>query len=148
LASTACATSMGGRAPSRPTDTEARVTHYTDDNGLEVTTFVARAEQVVSGTSSVFARGTADHVVLTPRPLHPPHQAANQATGHFDTDVVTSASSTAGGAASSDKWRYEGVLGGQHAFETHDVPVTIRAFGRVSSEPDYSSYSGIVRATG
>lgn len=140
--------SSGGGLRSAPTDAEARVTRYADDNGLEVTTFVARAERPVTSSTNVFVRGVADHVVLTPRPLHPPHQRANQPTGHFDADVVTSASSTAGGAAGADKWRYEGVLGGQRTFEVSEVPITVRAFGRVSSEPDYSSYSGIVRATG
>jgi hypothetical protein len=148
-ATAACGCAHGGSGVrSRPGNAEVRGFYYSDDDGLDVTTVAARVEQPVSPNVSFDARGLVDHIVLTPKPLNPGHaHDANQPTGHRDADVVTSASSTVAGGAVADKWRYEGLLGGRFDGTTGGLPFTVRALGRTSSETDYKSYSGVVRAS-
>lgn len=141
--------SEGSPLRGQPVAAEVRGYQYHDNDGLDVTTVAARVEQPLSPRASIDVRGLADHIVIEPKALNPGHEHVErgQATGHRDADVVTSASSTVGGGAVSDKWRYEGLIGGRLYGTAGGLPYAVRALARTSSETDYKSYSGLLRGS-
>jgi hypothetical protein len=131
----ALAPSLGQR-----TLVEARAHHYQDSSGLLVGTYGAGARQRFRG-GAVEARALADYVRVEPTRLFDPTQPDRSAP-----DAVTSASATAGGGAVARKWRFEGQLGGDVEREVRGLPISVGAIARASTERDYRSVSGALRA--
>lgn len=141
----------GEGAPSyraRAGTADARFGYYGDDQGLSVVTVAVLAEQPIAREVAITAQAVIDHVAV--RRSEEVHQAGgNQATGHQHegVDAVTSASVSVTGGDSLDKTRYEGTLGAAIDLGSRATPVQMRPSVRVSSEPDYQSYSGRLSTT-
>lgn len=140
----ACAHADGvPNAGSRPGVADARVAYFADDQGLTVVSIATAIEQPVSRPISVIAKALVDHIEVH-RDIEITRDTGNQPTGHMhdDADAVTSASVSSTGGNSLAKTRYEGTLGAAVEFEVSDVPTRVQPTVRVSSESDYTSYSG------
>jgi hypothetical protein len=140
-----------GAAPGwreRPGTADARLYYYSDNHGLSVITAGAVVEQPVSRRVAVSAQGLVDRIVVQ-APKHVHEDTAGQPTGHQhdDVDVVTSASVTVTGGDRLEKTRYEGIAGVNVDMGLAAVPTRVQATARVSTEPDYKSYSGRLRLT-
>ena len=132
----------------QPGSTELRAFYYFDNSGLSVATLAAQADQPISGHLTLSARTVADSVTLERKPLVVSSEGlAGQPTGHpqHEPDVVTSASATVAGGSIAQKWRLEGQLALSGGFEVRGLPLSLRAQMRISQEPDYKSYYGLVR---
>jgi hypothetical protein len=133
----------------RPGTAEVRSYYYTDNSGLDVTTFGAHVEQPVGRSTTMVGQFLTDHITLFGRQQidpgtltlggfsagHPPHT---------DPDVVTSASAIVsnGHGKGSDKRRYEAVAALETGDTMADHLVSGRISARVSEEPDFHSVAG------
>jgi hypothetical protein len=121
---------------------EARAAHYQDSSGLLVGTYGVWALQPLPGPFRAEARALADYVRLDPgRGFDPADPEANRSA----PDAVTSASATAGGGQVSSEWRFEGQLGLDVEGQLGGGPASAGVIARVSTEPDYKSWSTAVR---
>lgn len=117
---------------------------YADDQGLTVVTAGVEAEQPVSGEVSVVLTGLVDRITVV-QPDAIAQDTGGQLTGHahVGVDSITSASVTVTGGERLEKTRFEGTAGA--AYDTGAL--RIEGTARVSSEPDFASYSGRLEAT-
>lgn len=143
-----CASTPDAAWRQRPGSAELRAFYYFDNSGLSVATVGAVADQPVSRHLTVSARTFVDNITIERKPLViGTADLAGQPTGHpqHDPDVVTSASSTVAGGGIAHKWRVEGQVALTGAWEARGNPLSLRAQLRISQEPDYKSYYGLVR---
>lgn len=147
-AGSGCASAPDAAWRQRPGSAELRAFYYFDNSGLSVATVGAVADQPISKHLTVSARTFVDNITIERKPLVVGMaDLAGQPTGHpqHDPDVVTSASSTVAGGEIAKKWRVEGQLALTGAFQARGLPISLRAQVRVSQEPDYRSFYGLVR---
>lgn len=143
-----CASAPDAAWRQRPGSAELRAFYYFDNSGLSVATVGAVADQPVSKHLTLSARAFVDSITIERKPLVVgTADLAGQPTGHpqHDPDVVTSASSTVAGGEIAKKWRVEGQVALSGAWEVRGLPLSLRAQLRISQEPDYKSYYGLVR---
>lgn len=127
----------------RPTVVDARAYHYEDSTGLLVGTYGAGLRQPLPAGLTVEARALADYVRLDGRTAFDPTRPGADRSA---PDAVTSASATAGGGEVAEEWRFEGLVGLDLERAPGGVPVTVGATARASTEPDYHSFAGALRA--
>jgi hypothetical protein len=141
----------GTAARETRTAAAARGYRYSDDSGLTVTTLAAEAEVSPRRSVMLEGRAIAERIQV--------HAGAGEGAlagheghaGHShgatpEVDVVSGASTTARAGTDSSLWRYEGQLGAHAGVGTRAAPADFGVEGRISTEPDYLSLSGI--ATG
>jgi len=145
LASPGCAGGLPARGAS-PGVAEGRAYVYSDNSGLIVTTAALDVAQPLTPDLTAHARAVADRILLERAPLEVEHQAGNQATGHHDPDVVSSASAFAAGGEVARKWRFEGTAGLTLAGEVLELPSEVGASIRAGTEPDYGAVSAALSA--
>lgn len=126
LASTTCA---HRGADTRPSEAELRAFFYTDDEGLQVVTTGAQLTQRLPWGDTLTLEAGLDAIELEP------------------VDVVSGASVIADGDSGLTEQRYEVAPGYSVALGSAEAPIDLGVRGRVSSEPDYTSWSGEVGAT-
>jgi Protein of unknown function (DUF3570) len=132
----------------RPGTSEARLYYYRDDQGLSVVTAGASVEQAVSRRVAVSAQGLVDRIVVEhPEQVHQDSGGQPTGHGHDDVDVITSASVTVTGGDRLVKTRYQGIAGVSVDTGLTAGPTRVQASSRVSTEPDYKSYSGRLGVT-
>jgi hypothetical protein len=133
----------GRAAPARPSVAEVRGYHYQDSSGLLVGTYGAWVRQSLPGGVRGEARVIADYVRLDPdRGFDPTRPDADRRA----PDAVTSASATVGGGQILREWRWEGLAAADVEREVAGAPVSVGVLARGSTEPDYRSVSGALRA--
>ncbi len=140
---------LGGCAGARgrPGVAEARGFFYGDNAGLTVVTAGATVDQPISSDVDVFAHAVIDHLRIVPStPKETSVVGPNQPTGHdpHEGELVSGASARVVGGAITEKSRVEGLLGASAVGSVAGQPAAIGAQGRVSSEPDYLSFSGLL----
>lgn len=127
---------------------EARSFLYSDNSGLTVATTAASVEHRLAPGVSYGVRVTGDWIHLERKQLDPSDTGSAQVlTGHRDADVVTSASALPSGGGSTDKWRVEVATGPTIHGAIRDNPASLGGTFRVSIEPDYHSYSVLLRGS-
>jgi hypothetical protein len=137
------ARSFQGEPGARPAVVEARAYHYQDSSGLLVGTYAAGLRQPLPGGLVVDAHALADYVRIDGRTAFDPTRPGADRSA---PDAVTSASATAGGGAVAEEWRFEGLVGLGIERVARGLPVSAGATVRASTEPDYRSFAGALRA--
>lgn len=111
-------------ADTRPSEAELRAFYYGDDEGLAVVTTHAQVTQRLPWGDTLVVEAGVDAIELEP------------------VDAVSSASVSVDGEGGLVEQRYEIAPGYALALGDEHAPVDVSARARVSSEPDYLSWSG------